>query len=289
MIKRFLLFLLLVFNFANISVAQSYFTVVDDDAASIEAITSVKKIADKRGIKVSFAICANQILNDNDKIKVLIELQNQGHHICNHSLTHSGAIWKNPKKDNIKDEIERSEEILDSIGFKHHNYLVYPFGKFSESVYTWMIPLVSSHFNMAFESRGYSNNIRKANRYSIARLPLRKHDNFTIIKNIIDNAIENGHWIVFLNHSGMNRDYSEKRLEEVIIYCQNKGMKCLTIHEAWKRGIILHSTTKPLVWTLFDEIIYFLYVHSGWLLLSGSAIIVIIFTIYLTKKFILPS
>ena len=266
MINR-LLCLQLFILIAGSSIAQSFFTIVDDDAANIEAIASVKRLADKKGIKVSYAVCANKLLKDSAIVRVLLDYQNQGHHICNHSLTHNSAVWKNPQISDVRYEIERSEAVLDSLGFIHHNYLVYPYGKFSDTVYSWMIPLVSSTFNMAFESRGYSNDLSAMNRYCIARFPLRKHDNLFVVKRVIDNADVNGHWLVFLNHSGISRDYSEERLEEVIDYCQKKGMVSITIQEAWEKGFISLSENKRFSWTTCDEIIYFLYTHIGWLLL----------------------
>jgi peptidoglycan/xylan/chitin deacetylase (PgdA/CDA1 family) len=273
---------LLVSFFLNCAKAQSFFTIVDDDASSIEAISSVKRVADKRNVKISFAVIADKLLKNKELSDILLDYQSQGHHICNHSLTHKRQVWKEPTKDEIEFEIEESEFILDSMGFRNHNYLVYPFGKFDKTTYDWLIPLVSNTFNMAFESRGYGNVIQNTNRYNIARFPLRKHDNMFVVKRIIDQAAAKGQWLVFLNHSGMNRDFSERMLEDVITYCQYKGMQNVTIREAWERGIRLSDNAEPSVWKPYNEMLYLLYTHLGWVI--GVFFLLIVIIVFLSKK-----
>ncbi len=262
--SKFIFSFIYMLSVFSVSSAQSFFTIIDDDAQSREAVSSVNKVADRRGVKISYAVVAQKLQQDKMMVELLLEYQRQGHHICNHSLTHS-SIWKTPHEDDIKFELEQSERILDSLGFKNHNFLVYPFGKFSKSTYTWLIPLVSQKFKMAFESRGYGNDLKKTNRYTINRLPLRKHDSRLIVRSLINETIDHHGWIVFYTHSGNSRDYSDEMLEETIAYCQERGMKCLTVKEAEELGLLDNVCVKE--WTSIDEFIYVLYMHIEWVVL----------------------
>ena len=148
--SKFILSIVYMLSVISTSYAQALFTIIDDDAQSIGAISSVKEVADKYGIKISYAVLAQRLQQDEMMVECLRRFQREGHHICNHSLTHNSKVWKVPCMDDIKYELERSEYILYSLGFKNHNYLIYPFGKFSQSTYSWLIPVVSQNFKMAF-------------------------------------------------------------------------------------------------------------------------------------------
>lgn len=281
--KHFLMFFF-VLNSSFIS-AQSYFSIIDDDAVSVSAVSSVKRVADKKNVKVSFAVVAQKLCYNPELVRVLLDFQKQGHGVCNHSLTHSVAYKTNPTEKMVEYEIIRSEEILDSLGFCNHDYFVYPYGKFSYSTYEWLIPLVRKYFRMSFDSRGYGNDVNGTNRFNISRLPLRKHDNLFVIKRIIDEAVANNQWLVFLNHSGMSRDYSEELLESVITYCQAKGMRCVTVQEADKLGLLQNSNAPISSWSNSDEVFYLLYMHVGWFLLFlGIVLGLILFIVRWNNK-----
>ena len=249
--------------------AQSYFSIVDDDADNVEAVSSVKRVADRRGVKVSFAVIAERLRDKEKLISLLLDYQRQGHGICNHSFSHNIDFWSHPTEEKVEWEMERSEAVLDSLGFSHHDYFVYPFGTFPASTYQWLVPLASAHYRMALGCRGYGNDLNAINRYNIARLPLRKHDNMFVVKHIIDEAVEKNQWLVFLNHSGMARDYSEERLDEVIAYCQAKGMRNVTIYEADSLNLLKNNNSSVSEWTRSDEVLYLLYMHIGWVLLAA--------------------
>ena len=257
-----LLCYLLYLSFACFVDAKAYFTVIDDDAKNVQSIASVKRVADKYNIKVCFGVISGRLTN-RDLIDSLLKYQSEDFQILNHSLFH-GDMWKKPTEEDVVFEIERSEYILDSLGFINHNYFVYPFGKYDCGVRQWMLPIVSKYFLLAFESRGYGNDITSTNSYFISRFPLRKFDNLFCVKRVVDKAIKNNQWIVFLNHSGMERDYSEQFLDDVVGYCIEQGMTCVTVSEAYNLGICGSKNVKAKVWTWFDEIEYLLYMRVLW-------------------------
>lgn len=254
-----------------------FFTIIDDDAASVESIASIHKVAEEKGVKICFGVIADSILINDIICDRLLQYQNEGHQICNHSLTH-GKVWKNLSYDSILNELNTSEMVLDKLGFIDHDYFVYPWGRFNDDERKWLIPLVGRYFKLAFDSRGGSCDLNNYNQYYIHRFPIRKHDNITIVKYEIDKAINNGDWIVFMIHSNMSRDYSSDYVSQVIDYCLSKGMQCLTVKQVYDvlgNDLRCDETDS---WSSADEIIYLVHYHVFWIIiLLLSLLIVIVF------------
>lgn len=92
---------------------QSWFTLIDDDAGNVEAISVIKDVADKRGIKICFGVIANDVLRKPDVAKALLKFQEDGHQICNHPLSHSAQVWKRPTHKKTPYEIRVKKYCLD--------------------------------------------------------------------------------------------------------------------------------------------------------------------------------
>lgn len=131
---------------------------------------------------------------------------------------------------------------------------------------------------MAFNSRGGQCDLQSYNRYYVNRMPLRKHDNISIVKHDINLVVRANGWIVFLTHSGMKRDYDADYVEEIIEYCKNQGMKYVTVNEAYellhKCGNLRENETKD--WTIMDEISDIVYKHLWYILTILSCFIIIV-------------
>ena len=222
--------------------SQSMFTVIDDDISSIKAIQSVKRVADKKNIKISFAATVNRLLKSREIVDTLLKYQAEGHHICNHGLTHSEQVWGHPCWDDIKEEVAKAKSTLDSLGFKDNDYLVYPFGKYGKRQRESLEKSVPKMFRLAFNSRGHFNDLDHFNRYYIERLPVRKFNSISAVEFYIDKACEANGWIVLMNHSGKSRDYKPEFLEKIIDICLEMGMKPVTVDQAYnilkERGVI---------------------------------------------------
>lgn len=243
---------------------QSWFTLIDDDAKSVEAISAIKTVADKHGIKMCFGVIAHDILHKPDVVNTLLGFQDKGHQVCNHSFSHDTQIWKSPNLESIENEFMRSEKVLDSLGFTNHNYLIYPWGCFKSTTRAWLLPLASRYFNLAFDARGGVCDLQHYNRYYIHRMPLRKHENISIVKREIDKVAKtDGAWIVFLTHSAMQRDFSDGYVSDIIGYCKDKGLRNVTVDEAYNH-LRAHKKLKECKTedrTIMDEIEDFLYKH----------------------------
>lgn len=265
------------------SKSQSFYTIIDDDASSVESIDNIKNICDKEGVKISFAVIAQNLIKNETIKDSLLSFQQQGFHICNHSLTHKACVWEDVDIVAIEEEIQTSNYILDSLGFVNHNYFVYPYGKFSEEDYFNILPYIKDKYRLAFNSRGYDCDLKDFNRYYINRFPVRKHENISIVKNKIDRAVEKGNWIVFLTHSANQRDYSSEYLSEIIEYCNKKGLQCLTVDEGYERVSQLESNSKIYEWKNRDELYSAIMMHIWHILLFITLASLVIVLLYIFK------
>lgn len=121
------------------SVAQNYtneaiVTFVDDDAGP--GIYAIKKLADTKGIKLTFAVIATK-LDINERKDSLLKYQSEGFQIVSHSKTHGEAIWRKGYSDfnmtTIEAEMKESKERLEAEGFTDCDFLVYPYGQFPDA------------------------------------------------------------------------------------------------------------------------------------------------------------
>ena len=277
--RPIVIFLFLVLS-VNVVRPQAFYTIIDDDAASVEAISAIKHIADKKGIKISFAVIASSLSRKPEVCDSLLSFQQQGFHICNHSLTHKSDIWLSTSLADISYEMTVSERILDSLGFKSHDYLVYPFGKFSTEQTSLILPIARQHFKLAFNSRGGTCSPQNFNRYYINRFPIRKHENLSMVKYKIEKAVEQGDWLVFLTHSNMQRDFSPEYLEQVIDLCQAQNIPCLTVDEAYNRMAQYQGDSPAAEWQLRHEIWLFIEMHYIYALASITLLLIAIYVLY---------
>lgn len=248
----------------------SFFTWIDDDASSIEAISQVRNIAKKHNLNATYAVIVQNLLKNKPLLDSLLVYQKDGSQIINHSLTHAEKNWKSFSIKNIEYELDRSDFILDSLGFTNHNFFVYPWGNFSNQNRSKILTLIKKKYLLGFNSRGESADLKNYNRYYINRFPIRKHEHITIVKKIIDESLKKGNWIVFLTHSGNRRDFDENYVDEIISYCLSEGMEYKTPKEAFeylsKSNLLLESNTND--WTFFNELLLLIKMHVGYILFA---------------------
>ena len=256
--------------------AKSFYTIIDDDASSVESITTMKNICDNKDIKISFAAIARNLQLNKEVKDSLISFQEQGFHICNHSLSHSREVWEGDDYAAINAELKDSQLILDSLGFVNSNYFVYPYGRFPEDKYLKILPYIKEYnYKLAFNSRGDESNQNDFNRFYINRFPIRRHENISVVKCKIDRAIENNGWIVFLTHSAMSRDFSSEYLSEIIDYCKEKNLQCLTVDEAYAYIPQKEDNNKIYEWKNIDELYSLVEMHIIYILLLLIVVIII--------------
>ena len=281
--KKYLILIVLLLLIIEVK-AKSFYTIIDDDASSAESITTIKNICDNKDIKISFAVIARNLQLNKEVKDSLISFQKQGFHICNHSLTHSKDVWNEGNYALINAELKDSQHILDSLGFVNNNYFVYPYGRFSEEKYLKILPYIKEHnYKLAFNSRGDECNKDDFNKFYINRFPIRRHENISVVKYKIDRAIENNSWIVFLTHSAMSRDFSSEYLSEVIDYCKERNLPCLTVDEAYKYISQKGENNKIHEWRNIDELYLLVEMHIIYIL-AMLLVVTVIVAIFIYRR-----
>lgn len=216
--------------------AKPIVTIIDDDARSEKAIASVKTVADRCGIKVTFAAIAAHLERNPELVSLLQEYVGEGHEIASHSLTHSPKVWK---ADNaidvraIEQEMIESEAVFKRLELQPKTF-VYPYGSFPKEVRHVIFQVVGRYYPVAFNARGDMNLPGKMYPLYVSRHPLRKHNSLFMMKRLIDDAVASGDsWVVILTHSA-NSDFSAEMLESIIVYAQKSGAVILPAFAAWQ-------------------------------------------------------
>lgn len=274
MIRKMSVFLLCLLV-PNMIKGQGYFTIIDDDISSVESITSVKNVADIYGVKITYAATVSQLEKNQKLVETLLQFQKEGHQIVDHGWTHSFDVWEQPKWEVIEKELDKSSRVLDSLGFRNHDYLIYPFGKYTIETRNEIISHVAKRYKMAFDARGHYCDLADFNMYYIPRFAVRWHNNMWAVKYWIKKASKSDNWVVFLNHSGKSRDYKEEHLSEIIGYCQELGMKSLTVEDAYQKFGNIKADKQVKNYTVWDEIMDVLFLHVVWVVMAVLLIAVV--------------
>lgn len=217
--------------------AATIVTIIDDDTRSVNAVESVKTVADRHGVKMTFAAIAAHLERNPDVAAKLREYVEEGHEIASHSLTHRPGIWKagdSTDVEAIRHEVVESEEVFKRLGLYPKTF-VYPYGNFSRKTRREIFDVVSQYYPVAFNARGDINLPGKTYPLYVSRHPLRKHNSFFMMKRLVDEAVAaDNAWLVVLTHSA-NSDFSADMLDDLISYAQKNGAVFLPASVAWEQ------------------------------------------------------
>lgn len=228
-------------------------TWIDDDTvrSSSKGITFVKQLADELGIKCTFACITNTIEGDASynvtTRETLLSYQAEGFQVTTHSANHDNA-WKQSSADysteHIESEITNSIKVLKSFGFLECDYLVTPYGlhgvEYQRLASKWCKALINAGSTHTY-NRHWGNGRYDINRVFISNID---HADLSYYTNIIDDAIDNGDWIVFGTHSGMTPTtggWDYELVKNVLQYAINKGVRIATLSEAFKERKVLYD------------------------------------------------
>lgn len=222
-------------NFLKTSGHIPLVTWIDDDTIP-NAIPNVKAICDNLGIKCTFACITDYLLTQSGLKDTLLDYQQQGFHITSHSNTHGNA-WKptDPSysvSDNESDLIT-SLKILNENGFLDSDYFVSPYGTHTDAIQK----MVKKWCNcLVISGSVRANHLYDYGKYSIQRvfIDVSAHD-LNYYKSIIDNAYDNGDWLVFGTHSGISSQWDSSLVNQVMSYVLEKGIEVMTLNQAMKQ------------------------------------------------------
>lgn len=259
----------------SLTAASPIVTIIDDDARSVKAIESVKKVADRYGIKVTFAAVASFLQRTPDVVAQLHRYEEEGHEIASHSLTHSMKIWKAGTAFDLRaveQEVSGAEAVFRELGL-HPRSFVYPYGNFPRQARPEIFKIVRRYYPVAFNARGDINLPGKMYPLYISRHPMRKHNSLLMVKLLIDEAAAADRaWVVILTHSA-NADFSPAMLEDIIRYAKKSGAVFLTASEAWRQVASWPQISEENIpdYSRFGDYLNAAYFHLPYLLAAGAA------------------
>ena len=222
-------------------------TIVDDDIGSIENLEAIKSMADRQGVKITFAAITDK-LDDYEKKMLLPKYQDEGFHIVSHSKTHRQDIWRKGDAvfdmDVIAKEMEDAQYRLRREGFKDCDFLIYPYGAFPEenNIKKQIMNLaLNGHRAAVNSSTGKANYPPRTERYYLNRILISKNKNINDLKKLIDKEIAMKGWLIFLTHSNNANEFSVDYTEEIVKYILSKNVEFMTLAEGWKHKGILYK------------------------------------------------
>lgn len=278
-IRRTGIIILFLLTGLSLTAASPIVTVIDDDARSVKAIESVKNVADRCGIKVTFAAVASFLKRTPDVVAQLHRYEEEGHETASHSLTHSMKIWKAGTATDLRaveQEVSGAEAVFKELGL-HPRSFVYPYGNFPRKVRPAIFGIVRRYYPVAFNARGDINLPGKIYPLYISRHPMRRHNSLLMVKLLIDEAAAADRaWVVILTHSA-NSDFSPAMLEEIIRYAQKSGAVFLTASEAWRQVSSWPQTGEENIpdYSRFGDYVNAAYFHLPYLLAAGAAAVLL--------------
>ena len=216
-------------------------TIIDDDTSTLESIGTLKGICDEYGIKITFSGIGNNIETVSGMKERLLQYQDEGFHIASHSYSHA-SYWK---IDDESYDIEEAEaDLIKSIvymrenGFVNYDMLVSPFNTYFTTEFRNM---VSKYVQCAVNAGGrdpHMNTLTNMTRYELQRtrfIGSTSASTLSYFSDLIDQAIEDGAWIIMGTHSNSNSEWNESLVRSVIEYAQGQNLEFVTLNEGFRR------------------------------------------------------
>ena len=255
-------------------------SIIDDDTASVSAVKSVREMAERNGVKVTFAAIARNVEKNPELAEYLRDCAASGHEIASHSYSHGAGVWSragpggNGFADAMEKDLDKADAVFAASGLKPSAF-VYPFGNFRGKDYRRRIfETVGKRFPVAFDSRGGVTTPDDYHPLCVGRFPMRSHNHRFMVERWLRNAAgkDGDKWIVLMTHSGKD-DFSIDDLESFVKRARSLNCEFMTASaaaEMWRERGWAPSTRLKAEYSRTDEIADFVRYH--WLYIFGLAI-----------------
>ncbi len=214
------------------------------DDAPVTQYTNAAPILAKYNFSATTYVPTDYIGKRDDKLNLdqLKEMEYvYGWDVSAHSLTHFDLARKGFDS-RIENEIVKSKQFLIDNGFsKGVEHFAYPFGTFD---YDYTMELVKQHYKSARGIRGNIETLPPADDYRVRVFYVFNNTNPDSVLNRVDKAIENGDWIILVNHGIVDSDanhihskYLKSKFEKIVEGVYNSGIKVMTVSEVYDQII----------------------------------------------------
>lgn len=230
-------------NYISKRAKTSVFAWVDDDGIMVSGTTygikSAKAVADTLGIKCTFAACSKYFEQFPGTVDFLLNAQDEGYQITNHSSDHTKDYWYpsegEPDVTNCRKELLTCRKALVDNGFINIDDFVFPGGTSEDESLLAMVSDYCRSGCMAGKTDG-TTHIYGNGRYKIKRCFIRptEYQGYTLdeYKTFIDNAIANGDMMIFGTHSGIQAQWDADLVTSVLQYVIDSGYDIVTLNRA---------------------------------------------------------
>jgi peptidoglycan/xylan/chitin deacetylase (PgdA/CDA1 family) len=254
-------------------------TIIFDDG-SIEDYTIMYPYFKSKGIKGCSALVSSLTDKNSNYLNMrqIHDMDNYGWDFLSHTIDHLDLTKLSVEE--IDYQLETGKKFYEDRGIKISG-LVYPYNGYDDKVINETKKYFDAGFAFNYSDKPLYNSDLKNNRYNIYRVTLEMplEDN----KKIIDQAIENNGWLVFMGHGHYYRtgDYTDdsvwpgkwdnnvQKVKDTIDYLMSKGVRIITVREA-----LAEKACTKLGWNLYNGKTYYLKsdysLATGWESIDGK-------------------
>lgn len=156
------------------------------------------------------------------------EMQDSGWEIGSHTLSHLNLTILSDEK--LKEELEKSKEILENKGFEIKT-IAFPFGGYNQKI----IEETKKHYSASRPLKEGYNSLNNLSYYDLKSKWILKKYSSEEVCSWIKNASEEKLWLI-LDFHGIGKeeklwDFSEQKFKEVLECIKNEGIEVKTIKE----------------------------------------------------------
>lgn len=254
-------------------------TIIFDDG-SIEDYTIMYPYFKSKGIKGCSALISSQTDKYNTFLNMnqIYEMDNYGWDFLSHTVDHLDLTKLSLAE--IDYQLEAGKKFYEDKGIKISG-LVYPYNNYDDKVINETKKYFDAGFAFNYQDKPLYNTDLTNNRYNIYRVML--ENPLTDNKKIIDEAIKNNGWLVFMGHGNYYRQdvYTDdsiwpgkwgnnvQKVKDTIDYLMSKGVRIITVREA-----LAEKACTKLGWNSYNNKTYYLKADyslaHGWESIDGK-------------------
>lgn len=208
-------------------------TWIDDDTMDINAVQSIKAIADSLNVKCTYACIAEKLVDIEGLKNTLLSYQEDGFNIVSHSWSH-GSMWSSGSIniDQCEKEVVKSLVAMKQAGFINCDHIATPNGYNSEQLRNRLIKYVNTLVYGV--SNNPLNHLYGNGSLNIKRVFISAGTDLSYYQDLIDSAVLGQDWLVLGTHSGIQEQFDGQLVTNVISYAKTKNMKICTLDEAYR-------------------------------------------------------
>lgn len=238
-------------NLFKQATAEPIITFIDDDTASVEAVTRFRDICTELGIKGSFAVITGQVDGVNGLAGLLTQYEREGFTCVVHCNEQSGHITLEDGSTTsaylaesrdlalCENDLVTALQKMQAFEFTDYKLWCTPYGvrdkDMQELAQKWGLECLISSGREEYETTE-----AKYGRFGLSRVSLQATDEaggvtLEQFKQLIDSAVAENGWLLVTTHMAES-EWADNldRFRELVTYAKNAGMKVKTVNEAWR-------------------------------------------------------